>query len=150
MKVIIFKGAAMSSLGSFCGIYCGACLCNIARDSGKVAEFAQLLNKSVEQLTCTECKTALHQDCCFVTCCTARGLDNCSECPEMPCADLLKFAKDGLKHHACTIPNLIRIREIGLEAWLEEQKKAYICHACGARTGWSFKTCLSCNNELNK
>ncbi|MDZ4182647.1 MAG: DUF3795 domain-containing protein, partial [Candidatus Cloacimonadaceae bacterium] len=120
----------MSRLDSFCGIYCGACLCNIVRESGNIEEMAKKLGRSVEQLSCTDCKSALHRDCCFVTCCTAKGYENCSQCPDMPCEEISKFANDGHKHHAMILPNLMRIREIGMQAWLEEQKRAYTCKHC--------------------
>jgi hypothetical protein len=139
----------MSDYESFCGIYCGACLCNIVLESGNIEETAKKLNRTVEQLTCTNCKTALHQDCCFVTCCTAKGFSNCSECPELPCEEITKFANDGYKHHATTLPNLLRIREIGLEEWLKEQKKQYSCPHCKARTGWSYKICDKCGKDLS-
>lgn len=139
----------MPKLDSFCGIYCGACLCNIVRAEGNIAEVAQRLNRSVEQLTCTECKTALHQDCFFVTCCTAKGFNNCSECSVLPCAEITQFANDGLKHHATTIPNLLRIREIGLDNWLDEQSIQYTCPKCGVRTGWSYSKCDKCGCDLS-
>jgi len=135
----------MSKLDSFCGIYCGACLCNIVKEEGNIAEVAQKLNRTIEQLICTECKTALHEDCSFVVCCTTKGFDNCSECSEMPCEEVNKFANDGLKHHATIIPNLLRIREIGLTNWLEEQRIIYTCPNCGARIGWSYTNCTKCN-----
>jgi ribosomal protein L40E len=138
----------MSGLDSYCGIYCGACLCNIVKENGTIEETAKKLKRSIEQLTCTECKTALHQDCCFVTCCTSKDLNNCSECSEMPCAEITKFANDGYKHHATVIPNLMRIREIGLDEWLKEQKEKHKCPKCGARTGWSYTSCEKCEFEL--
>ncbi|MDD4310503.1 MAG: DUF3795 domain-containing protein [Candidatus Cloacimonetes bacterium] len=134
----------MNGLESFCGLYCGACLCNIVKDEGTVAEVADKLSKTVEQLTCTNCKTELHQDCSFVVCCTAKGLNNCSECPELPCEEISKFAQDGIKHHALVIPNLLRIREIGLEVWLEEQKQQFTCQTCGTRLSWNTSNCDKC------
>lgn len=129
---------------SYCGIYCGACLCNIALASGDIEAFARKHNRTVKQLTCTDCKTAKYQDCCFVVCCTNKGLNNCSECSEMPCEELTKFANDGFKHHATTIPNLLRIREIGVEAWLQEEQEYYTCPECGVRTGWTYTVCEVC------
>ncbi len=138
----------MSGYDSFCGIYCGACLCIIVRETGTREETAQKLNKTIEQLTCTDCKTALHQDCCFVTCCTTKGINNCSECSEMPCEEITKFANDGLKHHSTIVTNLFRIRDIGLEYWLTEQKEKYSCPYCNARTGWSYTKCAQCGREF--
>jgi len=139
----------MAGLDSFCGIYCGACLCNIVREEGNITEVAQKIGKTVEQLSCSDCKTALHQDCCFVTCCSDKGLNNCSECSEMPCEEMTNFANDGYKHHATIITNLLRIREIGMAEWLSEQKQKYSCPQCGARTGWSYTQCSKCGIELS-
>jgi hypothetical protein len=135
---------------SYCGIYCGACLCNIVREAGNIEQVAHKLNRTIEQLTCTECKTAMHQDCCFVACCTEKGFQNCSECEAMPCQALSDFTNDGMKHHAVCIPNLLRIREIGLVKWLDEQKKLFTCPECGARTGWSYQTCDQCGHIIIK
>lgn len=134
----------MSGLESYCGLYCGACLCNIVKDEGTIVEVAARLNRSVEQLICTDCKTAKHQDCSFVLCCTAKQLNNCSECPEMPCEEITRFANDGIKHHALIIGNLQSIREIGLEAWIEKQKQQYTCQTCGARLSWQATSCDKC------
>ncbi len=136
-------------LDSFCGLYCGACLCNIVPEYGNIEEVAKKRDCTVEQLTCTDCKTALIDDCSFYRCCTAKGIRNCSECEDMPCEELIRFSKDGWKHHATTIPNLYRIREVGLEKWLEEQKQYYTCPDCGRRTGWSYKTCDQCGRILD-
>lgn len=139
----------MAHLESFCGIYCGACLCNIVQEAGNIEEVAQKLNRTVEQLTCSECKIVLHQDCCFVTCCTTKGISNCSECPQMPCEEIIKFANDGVKHHAGIIDNLQRIKEIGLNEWLSEQKEFYTCKECGERIGWSYTSCSKCGHINN-
>jgi len=109
----------------------------------------KLTGRTAEQLTCPDCKIANHQDCCFVTCCTAKGIDNCSECTEMPCENLRKFSADGIGYHASTIPNLIRIREIGKEAWLKEQHQEYTCANCGERIGWKFTTCRKCGSDIS-
>lgn len=131
----------MSNYIAYCGLYCGGCLCNIARETSTVEEFAKKLNKPVEQLICPDCKVAKHPDCSFVVCCEAKGYETCAECEEMPCEELTRFANNGREHCAMTIENLKRIREIGLDDWLLEQKQAYTCPTCGARTGWSYKKC---------
>ena len=134
----------MVGLESFCGLYCGACLCNIVNDEGTIKEVAARLKKPVEHLTCTQCKTALHDECSFMICCTAKGLNNCSECPGMPCEELVQFAADGIKHHALVLDNLNRIKEIGLDEWLIEQKHKFTCSACGARLSWLATNCEKC------
>ncbi len=129
-------------MDAYCGLYCGACLCNIVREEGNIEEVAAKTGRTIEQLTCSDCKTAqMKEDCSFVACCLAKDYRNCSECPDMPCEDLARFASDGLYHHILTIPNLLRIRAIGVDAWLSEQKQKYTCQECGARLSWSNMSC---------
>jgi hypothetical protein len=85
------------------------------------------------------------EDCSFVRCCTEKGYQNCSQCPEMPCDELTRFSHEEYVHHNTCIPNLFRIREIGLEAWLAEQKQLYTCPHCGNRLSWSSPSCDQCN-----
>ncbi|MBM4400193.1 MAG: DUF3795 domain-containing protein [Candidatus Cloacimonetes bacterium] len=138
----------MNEYLAFCGLYCGACLCNIAHETDTLELMAAKLNKPPEQLTCSYCRTALHEDCCFVMCCCAKGIESCADCDEMPCEELTKFANDGIFYHATTIPNLRRIREIGVADWLKEQKNRYTCPDCNSRLGWGHKTCATCGKEV--
>lgn len=124
-------------------------MCNIVKTEGNITEVAAKLNRTEEQLTCTDCKTALHQDCKFVVCCKAKGLNNCSECPDLPCGEVIQFAQDGMKHHALIIDNLFRIRQIGMEVWQAEQKQRYTCKACGARLSWLATCCDKCGGTIN-
>lgn len=134
---------------SFCGLYCGACLCNIAWETDSLQEIAERSGKPQEALTCTNCKTALHQDCCFVVCCIEKGLQNCSECPEMPCTALKDFANDGVYYHAPVIANLLRLKEVGEEKWLAEQEAKFTCGECGNRLSWSSTVCLKCGKQVS-
>lgn len=134
-------------MDAYCGLYCGACLCNIVSETGEIVAMAAKTGRTVAQLTCSDCKTAhMIEDCCFVRCCTDKGIQNCSECPDMPCEALTAFANDEYAHHSASITNLYRIREIGLKAWLAEQKQKYTCPDCGARLSWSSVACDQCGN----
>ncbi len=138
----------MNKNSTFCGLYCGACLCNIAWETNTLKEMSERLNRPEETLSCTNCKTALHQDCSFVVCCSKKNFNDCSECPEMPCVTLTEFANDGISHHASCIINLSRIKEIGLSEFLLEQEKKYTCPQCHARIGWSYTKCLACGIDI--
>jgi hypothetical protein len=141
----------MSHYEAYCGLYCGACLCNIAFETGNIEELAKKTNRTIEQLTCTDCKTAKMQECSFVTCCIEKGIDNCSECADMPCEEMIKFSsQEKYPHLKSMIPNLERIRAIGLPAWLEEKKKEFTCPECGARLGWAYKSCMQCGCEIRR
>jgi len=49
---------------------------------------------------------------------------NCEQCMEdFPCPSTNKFSSDGISHHKRTVENSKRIKEIGIEAWIAEQKR---------------------------
>jgi hypothetical protein len=99
------------NLAGCCGLYCGLCPRFQSAASGR----------------CPGCKTlCLTFSCKIYNCCVKkRGLITCAECDDFPCE------KNNPETHQYEyfvtnkpcIPNLYRIREIGLELWLEEQRK---------------------------
>jgi hypothetical protein len=56
-------------------------------------------------------------DCAIRKCAVSRGLQVCALCDEFPCQLLIDFTR----RYPFLIKNNERIREIGVEAWLEEQ-----------------------------
>jgi len=92
---------------SYCGIYCGSC-----------KNYKQNMN-------CMGCRyeESMVDDCPTRACAIDRGLVHCGECAEFPCAVLKEFYEDGVWLHKQAYENLMRIREIGTEAWLAEQEK---------------------------
>lgn len=98
-----------------CGLYCGACsdysIDNECQGCGS-------------DCSCGNCAVCWHHDHCQVyTCVKAHGFQTCAECPDLPCSTLIGFAYDPIwRSHLPVIENLRRIRKIGAEAWLEEQR----------------------------
>jgi hypothetical protein len=70
-----------------------------------------------------------HSYCSVYRCCVIkRGLFTCADCDEYPCERLLRVlgveeGLDSVISHKPAIPNLDRIREAGLETYLEEQRE---------------------------
>jgi hypothetical protein len=53
-----------------------------------------------------------------------RQLRNCAACEEFPCTRLIQFCHDPIwRTHLPVLENLRRIRTIGVDAWLDEQKE---------------------------
>ena len=62
----------------------------------------------------------------MITCCVKKnGLEVCGECGEYPCVkyDKLSGCGDSFVSHKKMLPNLMFIKENGLEAFLEQQEK---------------------------
>jgi len=101
-------------LASACGLYCGLC--------------PRFQSKAPSR--CLSCHLGeQHSYCSVYRCCvTKRGLFTCADCDEYPCERLLRVlgVEEGLDSfisHKPALANLDRIREAGLETYLEEQRE---------------------------
>jgi len=115
---------------SYCGIYCGAC----------------------STPGCNGCKImdAKHwsPDCKFIKCAREKGIESCCFCSDYPCNDIMQFDSDKYIHHRSILPNGRRIKEVGLEAWLEEHRQRWSCKQCGKPYTWFEDKCKSCGADL--
>ena len=98
-------------LAGCCGLYCGLC--------------PRFQSKAPSR--CPGCKIlCLTFSCKLFNCCVKkRGFATCAECEDFPCKSNnpeLHEYEYFVTHKPC-IPNLERIEEVGLEAWLGEQRE---------------------------
>jgi len=99
------------NLAGCCGLYCGLC-----------PRF-----QSTAPSKCQGCKILCQTlSCKIYNCCVKKkGLATCAECDDFPCEKNNPAAHQYeyfVTHKPC-ISNLCRIKEVGLEPWLEEQKE---------------------------
>ena len=118
-----------------CGLNCGVCDIYKAGkgDVGKQMETVRWfkekrsLDVPQEKIRCDGCTGSLDRhwspDCRMMLCARERGVKLCSECPDFVCEKLEAFAYDGMAHHRRSVDNLKRIKEMGLKAWLGEQRR---------------------------
>lgn len=92
---------------SLCGIYCGGCK-----------------NYKVNA-NCMGCRNEkeLLDDCPTRTCCIAKGHLHCGQCEDFPCSVLNAFYTDGIALHELAYKNMLKIKEMGEDKWLEMQGK---------------------------
>lgn len=127
---------------SVCGLNCATCDIYQASHGNEalrdeiMAWFRRERNEVVdpEQIRCETCRGSLDchwsPECRMMLCAKERGLRHCFECVEFPCPRVDEFSSDGVPHHGRTIENSKRMKEIGLEAWIEEQKRKGQCVFC--------------------
>jgi len=139
---------------TYCGLNCGACQTLMANEQGDkqwLEAAAKQRNVEPEDLRCYGCKTEVTAvyctNCRMRACAREKGLEFCSECPDYPCETLSSFRNDAAPHHSTIFKNLERIKEIGPEEWLEEQKRRWSCPECGTRFGWYSEKCSDCGAE---
>ncbi|TET64943.1 DUF3795 domain-containing protein [Candidatus Bathyarchaeota archaeon] len=127
---------------SVCGLNCAKCDIYRAfhgdeklRD-GIVEWFKKERNETVkpEQIRCEGCRGPFDvhwsPECKMMLCAKKKGLEYCFKCEDFPCGNVNEFSSDGLSHHKRTIENLNRMKKIGVEAWIEEQKAKKQCVLC--------------------
>jgi len=102
------------NLAGCCGLYCGLC-----------PRF-----QSQAPSRCLGCQLGeQHSYCSVYRCCVVkRRLFTCADCDEYPCKRLLRVlgveeGLDSFLSHKPALPNLDRIREVGLETYLGEQRE---------------------------
>jgi hypothetical protein len=101
-------------LAGCCGLYCGLC----PRYQSKAPS------------RCLSCHLGEQHNYCSVwRCCVGkRGHHTCADCPEYPCERLIRVLGveqevDSFISHKPALPNLERIREVGMATFLEEQRE---------------------------
>ncbi|MGB3458876.1 MAG: DUF3795 domain-containing protein [Halobacteriota archaeon] len=93
-----------------CGIYCGLC--------------TKYQSKAPSR--CIGCRLGKQHDWCSIyRCCRKKKVITCIECTEYPCERYIRFRKWGgeLYGSKAAEENLEKIKELGLEKWLEEQRQ---------------------------
>ena len=118
-----------------CGIYCGrcdiylACLTGDKETQEKIAAWLRDHHDAdVEagQICCKGCWGPLGEhwspDCRILACAKERGYKTCAECPEYETCEILRgFYASG--DYESARKTLERIREIGIDGWVEEQEE---------------------------
>ena len=127
---------------SVCGLNCAKCdIYEAGRGNEKVREaildwFKRERNQILkpEDVRCDGCRGSLEthwsSDCKMMQCAKKRGIQYCFQCRDFPCTPLEEFSSDGISHHKRTVENLKRMKETGINAWTEEQKRKGKCVFC--------------------
>ena len=137
------------ALLAYCGLYCGACSFRVAHeenDRRHLADIPAKYNylKEQELSLCPGCRADVDNDGCAIkNCASGRGFAHCGECADYPCAEITRFAGDGIPHHAEIVDNLEALKRVGAEAWLADQASRWQC-SCGARLSWYARICPTC------
>jgi hypothetical protein len=130
------------TLVTYCGLYCGLCssrkripqkaqdLKNSMAEEGydtwgtgipKFTEFWEFLNNLCDpETSCAGCRQGGGPPFCSIrTCCQQKNVDVCPFCEEYPCYRIKELGKG----YPTLISDGKRMKRIGIEEWIEEQKK---------------------------
>ena len=127
---------------SVCGLNCARCdIYEAGHGNTKLRDeilewFKNERNETLEpeQINCNWCRGSLNthwsSDCEMMLCAKRNGLQYCFQCEDFPCVAVNKFSSDDVSHHKKTVENSKRMKEVGLEIWIEEQRKKGQCLFC--------------------
>ena len=135
-----------NNLAAPCGIYCGFCRQYLLWKK-------DLLEERGYKVGCKGCRIR-NKNCAFIRRdCLAlkkKELDYCYECEQFPCQKLQKIDSQYQERWSVNlVENLKRIKEIGVEKWLQEQKELYTCPECGGEICIHDVECYDCGKEIN-
>lgn len=143
---------ATPAIAAVCGLYCEACSIFLASrdDPARLAALAARMGWTVEDTYCEGCRgdrrTVYCRTCAFVPCAAEKGIEFCGECEQFPCAELVTF-RDERPHRIEIFDNLTRLREVGVEAWMEEVARRYRCGSCGTINSAYDLACRNCGHS---
>ncbi len=153
-------------LASVCGTYCGACPAYIAKHS--VDEQIKMRHQKrfssgpmkarktipdqgwMDGILCDGClsggQIAAHCQSCAIKACTVnkQNVIRCSDCKELPCYRITNMINTGLLHRAEYMPNLEKIREMGVQEWVKYEEERWRCPRCGLPMSWYDAECAGC------
>jgi hypothetical protein len=166
-------GKGKVHLAAACGTYCGACPAYLAKHSDseqiKMRQQKRLSSEPtkalkgippsnwMDGLLCDGCLSggmlAAHcQNCVIRKCAENKQSDaRCSYCEELPCYRITNLINMGrYLHRAEYLPNLNKIREMGVQQWIKYEEERWRCPRCGLPMSWYDAECVGCGEPRSK
>jgi hypothetical protein len=166
------EGKGNEGLAAACGTYCGACPAYLAKHNDDYIKMKQQKEFSSEPqkamkgippsnwmdgLLCDGCLSggtlAPHcQRCNIRLCALEKQKDaHCAGCSELPCARITNLIMMGnYLHRAEYLPNLEKIRRMGVQDWVKYEEKRWSCPKCGLPLSWYDAKCVGCGEPRSK
>ncbi len=160
-------GIGKEYLAAACGTYCGACPAYMAkhgdeeqikmRQQKKLSSGPAKALKGIppsnwmDGLLCDGClsggRLAGHCQKCDIRLHALKNQDNfrCSGCEELPCYRITNLINMGhYLHRGEYLPNLEKIREMGVREWVKYEEERWRCPGCGLPMSWYDTECVGC------
>jgi hypothetical protein len=167
------SGTGKEHLAAACGTYCGACPAYIAKQNENVpikmkpqkevssgpTEALEGIPPSnwMDGLLCDGCLSggmlAAHCQNCAIRICAANKQNNsrCSDCEELPCYRITSLINMGrYLHRKEYLPNLKKIREMGVQEWTKYEEARWHCPQCGLPMRWYDAKCAGCGEPRSE
>ena len=129
-----------------CGMNCTICSAYLAREN-------DLKKTGIHRKYCTGCRPSkkhcnLKENCLLLK---ENKIKYCYECPDFPCPRLKRLDKRYReKYHMSMIENNKRIKETGIDKFIEEQNEKWGCPKCDGMISCHNGLCFKCDIEKLK
>jgi len=166
-------GKGKEHLAAACGTYCGACPAYMAKhsedtqvkmkpqkrfSSGSMKSGKGIPDPSwMDGLLCDGCLSggmlAAHCKTCQIRLCAANKQNDsrCSDCKELPCYRITSLINMGsYLHRKEYLPNLKKIREMGVQEWAKKEEARWRCPQCGLPISWYDDKCAGCGEPRSQ
>ena len=123
-----------------CGINCGTCYA-----------FLRDRNKCPGCRVYSPLKPKTRHSCLIKTCAllAETGSQFCYDCGKLPCKRLNQLDKRyRLKYHTSLVQNLLTIKEVGMDKFLECEVYKWTCPGCGSALSIHIEQCMNCGFEI--
>jgi hypothetical protein len=167
-KLEIEDGKGKEHLAAACGTYCGACPAYLAKHGDK--EQNKMRQQKIpssgpgippsnwmDGLLCDGCLSggtlAGHCQRCNIRLCVLNKQDDsrCSDCEELPCYRITNLINMGdYLHRKEYLPNLEKIREMGVQEWVKYEQERWRCRRCGLPMSWYDAKCAGCGQPRSE
>jgi len=126
-----------------CGINCGVCMAYLA--------YAKGVTKQQGVSHCSGCRVR-NKNCAFIKKnCSARigkDIQYCFQDPDFPCEKLQDIDDRYRRDYGISpIENLKVIRDLGIDAFIEQQDQAFKCEKCGGIKSVHNGFCYDCEKD---
>jgi Zn ribbon nucleic-acid-binding protein len=158
-------GKGKVHLAAACGTFCGACPAYIAKHSEDEKRFSSGPMKPnidgfvayMNNQRCDGCLSggmlAGHCQTCKIRLCAANKQNDsrCSDCEELPCSDITSLINQGgYPHRQEYLPNLEKIRQMGVQEWVKYEEERWRCPQCGLPMSWYDAKCAGCGEPRSE
>ena len=121
-----------------CGMTCAVCYVYLQKKKPCLGCRGQDASKPEH---CRKCK--------IKDCASSQEVDFCLECPSFPCVTIKRLDKSyRQRYQVSLIENGIRIKTVGAERHLLEEKERWTCTQCEGVISLHDRECSECGREL--
>jgi hypothetical protein len=90
---------------------------------------------------------------CDIRLCAANKQNDsrCSDCEELPCHRITDLINQGnYPHRQEYLPNLEKIRQMGVQEWIKYEEERWHCPRCGLPMSWYDAECAGCGEPRSE